>query len=215
MKVIVKLSSPGKLPCKSWSLPARQTCTGSRDKHGNIKLSCASCYAVKGNYTWKATKALREFNRRNWRDTDWVMQISDMLQDSDVFRWFDSGDIYHPKLAEKIYEVMKTTATQHWLPTQSYSNPKVLPWLQKMQKLPNVMVRYSSGQINGGFLKQHGSTIVQLKQIREGNISEEKIHVCKVYKDPQTGYDVRKCDEGGKCRACWSKEVPVVAYVMH
>lgn len=214
MRVTVKLSDPSKLPCKSYSLPAGETCTGSVDKHGNIKLSCINCYAQKGNYRWKNTKALREFNRQNWRDTQWVNEISDMLNESkdDVFRWFDSGDIYHPKLAEKIYKVMKGTSnTQHWLPTQSYSNPKVLPWLQKMSKLPNVMVRYSSGQTNGGFLNQHGSTIVQLEQVRNGTVSE-KIHVCKVYKDKQTGYDVRQC---GDCRKCWSKEVPIVAYVQH
>lgn len=212
----IKLSTTTKMPCSSWSLQAGATCH-SLDKHGNIKLSCQKCYAQKGNYIWDNVVSLREYNRTNWKEDEWVSSMVDTLNQkrNKYFRWFDSGDIYHPELAHKIAEViLNTPEVNHWLPTMSHSNPKVLDKLRFIKQLPNVMVRYSSGQINGGYLKQHGSTVVQLKQVRERKVSE-KIHVCKVYKDEQTGYDVKKCDQGGTCRACWSKDVPVVAYVQH
>jgi hypothetical protein len=128
-----------------------------------------------------------------------------MVQELDndrYFRWFDSGDIYHPKLAEKIYMIMVATPwVKHWLPTRSYKLTKIKVWLDKMQALPNVMVRYSSDSISGEYTEGlHGSTIIPT----DGFKTEARI--CPAYS--QNG----AC---GTCRACWDKNVTVVAYPAH
>jgi hypothetical protein len=123
------------------------------------------------------------------------------LDNDRYFRWFDSGDIYHPKLAEKIYLVMvKTPWVKHWLPTKSYKIPKIKVWLEKMQELPNVMVRYSSDSISGKYTSDHGSTVIPSSDYAT------KAFVCGAY--DRDG----KC---GTCRECWNKSTPVIAYPAH
>ena len=117
------------------------------------------------------------------------------------FRWFDSGDVYHPALAFKIYLVMqKTPQVQHWLPTKSYNIPKIRAVLDRMKLLPNAAVRYSSPSINGEFSIEHGSTVIAYAD------DETTATVCGAYN--RDG----KC---GDCRACWDKTVEVVAYPAH
>ena len=94
----------------------------------------------------------------------------------------------------------KTPWCKHWLPTKSYKIPKIKVWLEKMQKLPNVMVRYSSDSTLGKYTKEHGSTVIPSIDYATNAF------VCTA--PTNNG----KC---GTCRTCWDKSVPVVAYIAH
>ena len=71
-----------------------------------------------------------------------------------------------------------------------------------MQALPNVMVRPSSDSVTGEYVPGiHGSTIVpSINQVSAGAT------LC------HAANNAGKC---GACRACYSKDVAVVAYVAH
>ena len=110
--------------------------------------------------------------------------------------------MYHPALAFKILLVMqKTPHVQHWLPTKSYKIPRIRAILERMKSLPNAAVRYSSDSMTGEFATEHGSTVIPF-----ADSATEATKVCDAYE--RSG----KC---GDCRACWSKEVAVVAYPAH
>jgi len=202
---MLKISKAGKMPCPSWSLQARETCPGSIDqKTKEILPVCKACYAVKGNYGFPSVKATREHNREDWKRADFVSDMVKFLNDYRFFRWFDSGDVYSPALAEKILQIMQLTPwCNHWLPTKSYTIPKLKKILEKMKALPNVSVRYSSPNVNGEYVAGlHGSVVIKedLKPL------DNNVKVCDAYE--RKG----KC---GDCRACWNKEILVIAYKFH
>lgn len=198
----IKLSAPGKMPCKSWSLQAIDTCPGSIGDDGNLVAACSACYATEGNYRFKNVRSVRDHNRQDWQRDDWVSDMVQALDNDRWFRWFDSGDMYHIRLAEKILEVCKRTPwINHWLPTRMYKFEKFAPVLAELESLPNVVVRYSSDSVTGKTIPgANSSTIVPSLE------SETSAFVC--------GSSTRggKC---GDCRACWDKSVQVVAYVAH
>ena len=199
---MVNLSKAGKMPCRSWSLQAGSTCPGSIDPKTKQPVAvCAGCYAKIGNYAFANVKNIREQNRLDWVKPDWVDRMVAELDNDRYFRWFDSGDIYHPKLAEKIYEIMKKTPwCKHWLPTKSYKIPKIKVWLTKMKRLQNVTVRYSADSIMGKYDRHHGSTVIPSIDYATN------AYICK------SSLNDGKC---GSCRACWDKSIPTIAYVAH
>ena len=97
--------------------------------------------------------------------------------------------------------MQKTPHVKHWLPTKSYKVPRIRPILERMKSLPNVAVRYSSDSMVGEFNADHGSTVIPF-----ADTETKASKVCDAYE--RSG----KC---GDCRACWSKEVSVVAYPAH
>lgn len=209
---MLKLSKAGKMPCRSWSLQAGKTCPASFDTFGELVAACEGCYAKEGNYRFDNVKASREHNFYDWRRVDWVDDMVEELDNDRWFRWFDSGDCYHLKLAAKIYQVMKLTPwINHWLPTRMHKIAKFKPILAKMSKLPNVVIRHSSDGVNGEMLTEfeQSSTIIPsfdhwLTRLAERSGGE--MVICESSK--RAG----KC---GPCRACWSKDVSVVAYIGH
>ena len=198
-----KLSKASKMPCRSWSLQALDTCPASIGADGELVDACKGCYATDGNYRFSNVKAPRLHNREDWKQTDWVDAMVAELDNDRYFRWFDSGDMYSLKLAEKIYDVMVATPwTRHWLPTRMHKFAKFADILAKMEALPNVVVRLSSDSINGDIIAGNTtSTIIPTISHRK-----PKMTICEAYE--REG----KC---ATCRACWDKDVEVVAYVAH
>ena len=204
---MIRLSNTGKMPCKSWSLQARETCPGAmitkgKDK-GSLVPACRGCYATTGNYRFPKVKAPRVENRNDWMRDDWVDDMVGAISGDPYFRWFDSGDVYHPLLAEKIEQIVsRTPNTRHWLPTRSYKFPRLKKVLDRLnKKCDNIVVRYSSDAVDGTYKKGlHRSTIVPEGTPLNG------VHLCPANK--QGG----KC---GPCRACWDNKVEVVAYIAH
>jgi hypothetical protein len=55
----------------------------------------------KGNYRFPNVKQPRESNQKDWKRDAWVADMVAELDNDRYFRWFDSGDVYSLKLAEK------------------------------------------------------------------------------------------------------------------
>ena len=207
---MVKLSKPSKMPCPTWSLEARETCPGSIDPITKKSVPvCEGCYAATGFYKMPDSMKVRAFNRKDWLRKEWVDEMVDAINNQKLkrgetqkyFRWFDSGDVYHPHLADKIYEIMiRTPEVKHWLPTRSYKIPRILETLERMKQLPNTSIRYSSDSIRGEHDEKHGSVVIPSSD------TPIKATVCDAYE--RDG----KC---GDCRACWNKEIDLIAYPAH
>ena len=199
---MIKLSKTSKLDgILSWSLQALETCPGSVSKDGGLVPACQGCYATTGNYNYPNVKAPRISNKEDWQRTEWVSEMVIALDSSRYFRWLDSGDIYSVDLAEKVFQVMQATPwVKHWLPTRMYKFPKFAKVLNKMQALPNVVVRFSSDSVTGEIVPG-----VTTSTIFSGDVPAGATE-CKAY------------EHGGKCngcRACYSKDVQVIAYKAH
>jgi len=200
---MLKLSATGKMPCKSWSLEAGETCPGSYNRDGTLVDACSACYAKQGAYRWSTVKAPRDYNRQDWKRDDFVSEFVSTLKKEKYFRWFDSGDMYSLELAEKIYSIMKQTPwVKHWLPTRQAKFKKFADVLARMNALPNVAVRFSSDSVMGEYTPGvHGSTIIS--------------------DDSQITSDISVCnapEQDGKClncRNCWNKNIPVIGYMAH
>lgn len=200
---MIKLSKAGKMPCRSWSLQALDTCPGSKQKNGELVDACKGCYATTGNYRFPNVKAPREHNKEDWKRKEWVSEMVCELDNDRYFRWFDSGDMYDLRLAKKIYQVMALTPhCNHWIPTRMHKFAKFAGIIERMEQLPNVVVRKSSDSINGEVLTnaKHSSTIIPTAD------TPINAKVCEAYE--REG----KC---GTCRACWDKSVTVIAYPAH
>lgn len=199
-----RLSKVSKLDgIRSWSLEAGTTCPGSLGEDGNIVAACQGCYAKGGNYRYPNVKAPRAVNRMAWRADSWADDMVAELDNDRYFRWFDSGDVYHPELAKKILEVMtRTPWVKHWLPTRSHKLSRIKPILEAMARLDNVKVRYSSDSVTGEYMQGlHGSTIIPDSENVPAGVT-----MCEAY------------NNGGKCsgcRKCWDKSVDVIGYVTH
>lgn len=201
---MIKISKTSKLDgIRSWSLQALDTCPGSLNGDGTLVDACSGCYATTGNYRYPNVKAPRLSNREDWQRLDWVSDMVKTLDSDRYFRWLDSGDLYSLALAEKVYEVMKLTPwCMHWLPTRMHKFPKYKNIFRKMAALPNVSLRFSADSVDGSYIEGlHGSVIIP-----SAEHVTEKMKLCRAY------------ENGGKCsgcRACWQKDVPLIAYPAH
>ena len=201
---MLKLSKTSKLDnIMSWSLAALDTCPGSVKADGTLVDACSGCYATTGFYNFGGTKALRVDNKQDWKRDGFIGDFIAALKKQKYFRWFDSGDLYSVQLAEKIYQIMvNTPQVQHWLPTRMAKFAKYKDILDKMAALPNVKVRFSSDSITGEYTPGvHGSVIIPSADQADAHVT-----VCRAYENDG------KCNG---CRACYSKDVDVVAYPQH
>lgn len=208
----VKLSNTSKLGVKSWSLQAINTCPASIGKDGQLVDACKGCYATSGNYRFANVKAPREFNRQAWQEEDFVQDFIKALHKERFFRWFDSGDMYNIKLAEKMLEIMKATPhVNHWLPTRMHKFQKFHAVIQQMAALDNVVVRLSSDSVMGerveSTLTDTNSTVIPEDTVKGFALHDSADGmVCKAY------YQEGKCLD---CTACYNKEVKTIMYVGH
>ena len=200
----IRISKTSKLDnVKSWSLQALETCPGSLDEKGDLVEACSGCYATTGHYMMPNVKEPRAENKEDWKREDWVTDMTKELTKSKWFRWFDSGDMYSLTLAKKMLDVMIATPnTKHWLPTRMQKFVKFQPIIAEMQKLDNVVVRFSSDSIVGDFtVGLHGSIIIP-----DHDSAPDGVTVCEAYE--RDG----KCST---CRACYDKDINVIAYPQH
>jgi len=199
---MIKLSKTSKLDgILSWSLQAIDTCPGSSDGNGGLVAACQGCYATTGNYRFANVKAPREFNREDWKRDQWVSDMLLALDSSRYFRFFDSGDMYDLKLANKILELCtKATWVKFWIPTRMHKFKKYQHVIKLMQDLPNVVVRFSSDSVNGEIIPGQTTSTIFSDVVPAGATE------CQAYQHDG------KCNG---CRACYDKAVPVIAYKAH
>jgi len=125
------------------------------------------------------------------------------LDNDRYFRWFDSGDVYSVKLARKILEVMEATPwVKHWLPTRMHKFAKFHGVFAEMEALSNVVVRYSSDSVTGETVSGRNSSTI----VPSIDWKQQGLQVC------ESSTRAGKC---GPCRACWNRDITVVAYPAH
>jgi hypothetical protein len=199
---MIKLSKTSKLDgILSWSLQALETCPASKNKDGSLVPACQGCYATTGNYRFANVKKPREFNREDWKRDDWIDDMVKALDSSRYFRLFDSGDMYDLRLANKILDVMIATPwVKHWLPTRMHKFIKFKGVIDRMEALDNVVVRFSSDSVTGGFVGGLNSSTIFSDTLPVGATE------CQAYQHEG------KCNG---CRACYDKSVSVIAYKAH
>lgn len=201
---MIKLSKTSKLDgILSWSLQALETCPASVKDNGELVDACKGCYATTGNYNYPNVKLPRALNKEDWKRDQWVSDMLIALDSSRYFRFFDSGDMYSLELAEKILELCtKATWVKFWIPTRMYKFKKFQSVIDKMQALPNVVVRLSSDSVQGQTIEGLTTSTI----FSEESQLPDNATICRAYEHDG------KCNG---CRACYSKDVPLIAYKSH
>ena len=202
---MVKISNTSKLDARSWSLQAIDTCPGSWAEPGVLVDACRGCYATTGNYNYPNVIAPRLHNREDWQRLEWADDMVAELDSDRYFRWFDSGDVYSVALAEKILEVMiRTPWCKHWLPTRMHKFPKFRAVFESMQRLDNVMVRFSADSVDGSYIPGLHGSVIGPDAESYSQTADSKL--CEAYANN---------GQCSGCRACWDKSIPVIAYPAH
>ena len=189
------LTRTSKMPGLSYSLPAWECKTGSKLR--NIKGSvCASCYALKGNYTrYPAIKAAQYVRLEALKDQRWIAAMVAQVIRQKYFRWHDAGDIQSMEHLYKIFKVCELTPeTQHWMPTREAQFLKQV----KPEEVPkNLIIRQSSHMVDQAAVKFWPWT---------STVTSGQDASCPA---PNQG---NSC---GDCRQCWDRSTPNVSYGKH
>ena len=193
IKITEGFTRTSKMPGLSYSLPAWECKTGSklRQVKGSV---CASCYALKGNYTrYPAIKAAQYRRLEAMKHPAWVPAMAAVIKRQKWFRWHDAGDVQDQQHLQKIFEICRLTPeTRHWLPTRE-------AWIKDhLDKAPaNLVIRFSPPMVNQRAPESwpHSSMVV-----------DKGYHTCPA---PAQG---GKCLD---CRQCWDPDIKVVSYGKH
>ena len=191
-KITDSFTKTTKMPGLSYSLPAWECKTGSKLRKipGSV---CASCYALKGNYTrYKAIKAAQYVRLRSLNDARWTAAIVTQIKRQKYFRWHDAGDVQDVQHLNKIYEVCRLTpGTKHWLPTRE-------AWIKDhlASKPDNLVIRFSAPMVD------------QTAPASWPNSSE-------VVTAGATCPAAQQDNECRDCRQCWDPEVKTIKYGKH
>ena len=197
------LSNPSKMPCYSFSIPARTCPIGGRlvATPGSV---CSGCYVLSAsNY--------RRFNvkRALWRRylylnrPDWSAHFAETVRyhnSNGWFRFHDSGDLLGLWHIERIVNVAERLPTvRFWLPTREYQT--IRDWLQLVGPFPkNLTVRTSAHMVD-----QPAQKI--------GNLP-----MSTVYTQKPIGRQCIAYTQNGECRdcrLCWDKRIRRVSYPQH
>jgi hypothetical protein len=198
------LSAPSKMPCRSYSIPAKYCKTGG--KLVSVKNSvCSKCYALKGFYNMPNVRNALQKRFNSINKPEWVDAMTIAIagkETSGYFRWHDSGDIQSVEHLTKICQIaINLPSIKFWLPTREYSF--VTQYKKQFGYIPsNLTIRLSSLMINGNA----PTGIAKILGLTTSGVSKDKTFNC-----PASNQD-NKCLN---CRACWDKSVKNVSYKLH
>ena len=193
IKITEGFTRTSKMPGLSYSLPAWECKTGSklRKVKGSV---CASCYALKGNYTrYPAIKAAQYRRLEAMKHPAWVTAMAAVIKRQKWFRWHDAGDVQDQQHLNKIFEICRLTPeTNHWLPTRE-------AWIKDhlASKPDNLVIRFSPPMVNQRAPESWPNSSM---------VVDKGYHTCPA---PAQG---GKCLD---CRQCWDPDIKVVSYGKH
>ena len=194
------MTRTSKMPGLSYSLPAWECKTGSklRKVKGSV---CASCYALKGNYTrYKAIKAAQYVRLDSLKHPLWTAAMVAQVKRQKYFRWHDAGDVQDLDHLNKIFEVCRLTPnTNHWMPTRE-------AWIKDhLQQAPkNLVIRFSPPMVDMKAPDSwpNASSVISKDHKWFGATSV----LCPA---PSQG------GQCGDCRQCWNPKIKNVSYWKH
>ena len=204
---LASLSKPSKMPCYSYSIPASTCKIGSKlaTIGGTI---CNKCYAKKGMYVFKTTRAAMQRRLDAITSPNWVAALVTLIDaqadynDTPHFRWHDSGDIQNLKHFAKIVRIARLMPhIQFWIPTREIG---IVSHYRKYRDIPaNLIIRESTAMINAPIpIATTGRTYstVHTDTVKQG--ANECI----------ARYQAGECRD---CRACWDTTISCVSYHIH
>jgi hypothetical protein len=202
LETINGFSKPSKMPCHSWSIPAKDCKTGSKlaKVEGSV---CADCYAMSGFYRMGNVKSCLEKRLESLSNPLWAKAMTIAISGSEgsgFFRWFDSGDIQSLDHLKHIAQIAKDLPhIKFWLPTKEYSI--VSEFLAENELPQNLTIRLS------GFMVDGPAPVALANRL--GLVTSTV--AAKDFTCPASAQG-NKCLS---CRACWDKTVQNVAYKYH
>jgi hypothetical protein len=196
------LSTPGKMPWYSYSIPAEHCKVGStlREIAGSV---CEKCYACKGRYRFPnvAEAMERRYQLILANPSTWAGHMAALLarkarDKPQHFRWHDSGDLIDQAHLDAIVWIARQLPhIKFWLPTKEYG--LVRRNRAELETVPNLTVRVSAPTI-GQLLPKEG--------LPRSSVGAGIGFLCQAQENQG------KC---GDCRACWDKDIPNVDYPLH
>lgn len=203
LDIIGGLSSPSKMPCHGWSIPARHCITGKKMARVSGSI-CSVCYALKGRYAFENVQDCLERRFQSLTDTRWIDAMTTAIlnkEKSGHFRWHDSGDLQGVWHLQMIVEVCRRTPSiRHWLPTREYAI--VRQYIDEGGQIPdNLTVRLSALMLDG----PAPESLAKRLGIQVSGASESAF-TCPA------SYQANKC---GSCRACWDRDTFNITYKKH
>jgi len=197
-------SSPSKMPCYAYSIPA-QECGIGKQMRSVVGSVCSKCYALKGRYVFGNVKnaLYRRFN--TLKKEFWVEAFAFVVNFKKwtFFRFHDAGDLQGVWHLENIVKVAKLCPNcKFWLPTREASI--LNEYMENIGDMPeNLTVRVSGTMIDG----KPPIGLAQKWNLCVSSVSSDPSEVnCHSFKNEG------KC---GDCRACWDKNVFEIVYKKH
>lgn len=210
LELVGGLSTPDKMPCYSYNLPASACITGA--KLAKIEgTPCHECYAIGGWYKmdWvqeRMVKRLKSINKPLWVES--FIYLLQYLNQA-YFRWHDSGDIQSIEHLDRICQVAWGTYfpenhfinTKHWLPTSEWEFVRIYIEDMKMLIPPNLKIVLSGDKID----QRPPVELAKRLGVYVSMVST------KTYTCPAPD-QINKCQS---CRKCWDGDVFSVVYKLH
>lgn len=221
-RIVAGLSSPGKMPCPSYGLPAAECNVGSKLRAASTEARptvCGGCYALKGSYRMypevipaqyrrlaTVREALADAGKRDRWTRAMVALVAWQCRASQVFRWHDSGDLQSEDHLSLIVAVADALPwVRFWIPTREAK--VVAGWIKRNGPLPaNLNVRQSAALVDHFPNPDRATGGRTFSAVAKDATIPDGSHACPAYK--QEG-------ECRSCRACWDPAVPVVVYPLH
>jgi hypothetical protein len=219
----ISLSAPSKMPSYGWGIPAMLTCPGAKlsiREHGDDAV-CNECYATGGFYLMPSVQS-QQLARRAWiarslasdDGAEFVATMVTMIAKSvsktgePYFRGHDSGDFYSVAYIgawQRICEALPHV--RFWFPTRSHIVANLLPALQRLASLPNVIVRPSATRLDEPAPIVPGlSAGTSVRRSRTLPIAGQP--------DCPATTGTPECNAHG-CRRCWDEPAVALTYVEH
>ena len=195
------LGYPSKMPGTSYGISAHKCKVGGKLQQVEGS-TCHSCYALKGHYIYSSVAKAHERRLASFAGAAWSQAMAFLIARTGTkwHRWFDSGDLQSVDMLTKICTVAALTPkVRHWLPTRELAC--VLAYVTRGGVVPdNLVIRVSDTMMDG---KPTGAwpltSAVHKHAPAQGRAcpAPQQNNMC------------------GKCRSCWSKDIPRISYHAH
>jgi len=210
------LTEARKMPCPSWSLPARVACPFALKGPDDI---CGSCYADKGSYTQYPNVKRAQHTRYAWARecmrtaegrAEFIRVMVDAIRRTRLayFRVHDSGDLFSPVYTKVWGDIVRALpGVRFWFPTRSWrallnaGSAMADIWQEALSYLTsalNAIVRPSADKF--------GDAAPMIPGFAAGSTATDAGYSCPASRQGNACQD---------CRACWNQPNDPISYRRH
>lgn len=205
IEIIGHIASASKMPCQTYSLPAKECNVGSklREIPGSV---CSKCYAMRGNFSRTNVQRVMYNRLKSLTNPLWVsamVLVLKLTEFSGFFRWHSSGDLQDLGHLIKIAEVARRLPKiKFWLPTREIGILNAYK-AAGFEFPPNLVVRFTASMIEA----RPPNDLMKRLGIQGAAVSKQLDKVtCPSHNQGNQCLD---------CRKCWDKRNKVITYKYH